>query len=395
MRWFRNRRAWPVVAVAVMVMATTASLPASDASAAAGDWIDTGFGAQGVAAAPAGVVGGQFAIDPADRSVVASPVASTVTNLMRLTADGVVDPTFAGGGRSVPGRPGRVHVDAGGTVSLLAPTASLVGAVVWRFTDAGEPDTGFGDGGSVSIVDDSSTVTPIGLLDRPGGGLLVVFGISAASGAMETRLVALTSSGAPDSSWAPGSPEPGVLVVPQNPKAVAADGDAVVLLADTGGTTPSGFLLRFTASGAPDAGFGSGGRSDLPGNSQFLATALAVDAGAVFVVGTSRSPAGVLGLAKVLPNGFLDPTYGTGGIARGTIPPPPNACGSTGLRVAVQAGRGTVIGTRSGCGGALVIDRFAPTGALDPTFGAAGELAFSFTVIPFIVTYSCSRPGGP
>ena len=110
-----------------------------------------------------------------------------------------------------------------------------------------------------------------------------------------------------------------MLVVPQNPVAVAADGDAVVLLADTGGTTPSGFLLRLTASGAPDAGFGSGGRSDLPGNSQFLATALVVDAGAAFVVGTSRTPVGVLALAKVLPNGSLDPTYGTGGIARGMI----------------------------------------------------------------------------
>jgi uncharacterized delta-60 repeat protein len=380
-----------------MVLAATVVLPLPTASADNGDWLDASFGAQGVASRPPGVIGGQFTIDPADRLIVATPVDANSTSLVRLTADGAQDLSFAGGGRNVAKRPGAVHADAGGTVSLLTMEINRVAPVVWRFTAAGEPDTSYGPDGSVSIVDTTSTVSAIGLLDRPGGGLLAVLRVVTAGGQSVTYLVALTSAGTPDTNWAPGSAQPGVLVLPNNPRAVAADGDAVVLLTETADSVPTTFLQRLTAAGAPDTTFGPGGRFDLRAASQFLPSgALAVDGGAAFVAGTLPA-SGRIGVAKVLANGSLDPGFGTGGIATGA---PPNGCAATAVKLSARAGRVAAGGIASvSCANLLRVDRFTSTGTLDEAFGTGAKCGWAPSrardrARSACSTSGCSRPVG-
>ena len=99
---------------------------------------------------------------------------TSVTRVVRVTADGAIDPTFGGGVvQSFPTSMRRLHVDAGGTVTLLGTPSGVTGIRVWRFTAAGDPDPGFGQAGIVSLLDGINN-RPAGIIDRPGGGVIVV-----------------------------------------------------------------------------------------------------------------------------------------------------------------------------------------------------------------------------
>ena len=284
----RIRRIGQAGAVIAMVLAATVVLPGPAASASIGDWLDTTFGAGGISILPGeegSFPGGTYAIDSADRSYVATSDSSSMTRVRRLTVDGQIDPTFAGGATVTrAGQPGTVHVDAGGTVTLATIVAPQPGALVSRFTVTGDPDPGFGSGGTVSILDGQPSARAKAILDRPGGGVLVV--LAATSAPVVTYLVALTSTGALDPTWAPGAPQPGVLVVPGGALAAGPDGDQVVVLSHLDSPSRADVVMRFTATGAIDTGFGSGGQFVLPDISTFIARTMVVSDGAYLVGGT-------------------------------------------------------------------------------------------------------------
>jgi uncharacterized delta-60 repeat protein len=370
----RFRRAVQGGAVAAMVLAATITLPIPTASAASGDWFDTSFASQGVALLPTGFGGGEFTTDSADRLYVTRSPDPATTHLRRLTPDGAPDSTFAADDPVVPGLAQQLHADAGGTITLVTQASAVSGLRVSRFSATGAPDASFGTGGFVNILASTqeSSLEAVAVLDRPGGGLLIVV----SAGVSGSFLVALTGTGAPDSSWGTGSPESGVSQVPGHSRSAVADGAAVVVLCIDAGSSPQvASLLRLTAAGAPDTSFAPAGRLQLSTTNEFDPASLAAGAGAYFVVGTrlTHGSPSVTTVAKVRSTGSLDPDFGTAGFATG----PTNACNSNGHRVVVSAGRLVVQSARP-CGTiAMVVDRFTAAGALDPTFGAGGELAFA------------------
>ena len=183
----------------------------------------------------------------------------------------------------------------------------------------------------------------------------------------------MTSTGALDGSWAPGSPQPGVLVIPINTRVAVADGDGVALLTPPT-ASPRQAVFRVTSAGVLDPGFGVDGRFDLPGTDVFSAGSLTADGGAMFVGGASTTAAGRgLAVLKVLPTGSLDPTFGVSGIAHGAR----SECGAFGLAISIRSGQIVAGGLRSGCGSPTLIDRFSSSGVPDPSFGTAGELGFT------------------
>lgn len=175
----------------------------------------------------------------------------------------------------------------------------------------------------------------------------------------------------------------------------AAEGQGKVVVAGVGGSLSSGVnrgtLLRYDASGAPDAAFGANGHFDLslPNSvySQLNRVAVEPD-GSVVAVGFTYSGfnrssgfgpcdgCSQVVVVKLNPGGALDPSFGEGGIVRlggaGNVP----AMQATDLAI-LGDGRILVSGTTQSYYPSFAIARLTPSGTLDPTFGQSGLVVTS------------------
>lgn len=173
---------------------------------------------------------------------------------------------------------------------------------------------------------------------------------------------------------------------------ISAGGDAVraLILQPDGMIVAAGFagvggaadfaLARYLQDGSLDTSFGSGGIvvADLGWADEIRDAALQPD-GSIVVGGLSRSQTFYdFALARYLPDGTLDPGFGTGGMvttdlgaqdvirgialqADGAIV----AAGYTGIGEGLYEGGG-------GVGGDVAVARYLPDGTLDPDFGMGG-----------------------
>ena len=162
---------------------------------------------------------------------------------------------------------------------------------------------------------------------------------------------------------------------------VQSNGDVVAVGESGAGTNTSLLLARFTASGALDSSFGSGGMvrgpavSGAPGS---LGRAVAIQSdGKIVVVGegsdaSGSAPKGLL-IERYSSSGALDTSFGSGGVV--------NEFGSTsgaGYAVAIQSD-GKIVATGSdnaaGSGGVtprVAVVRLNPAGSLDSSFAGGG-----------------------
>jgi uncharacterized delta-60 repeat protein len=170
--------------------------------------------------------------------------------------------------------------------------------------------------------------------------------------------------------------------------ATAPDGDIVEAAGDV--------VARFSASGSLDTAFGELGLVNvaLPGHARFELGDVGVDPeGRVVLVGSALTGSGAkarsaAAILRYLPDGQLDPSFGSGGVVIGTFG---LRSGSLGGRAAVDASLGGVdqqgritfvlstSETEARCGGpaqatthARALARLTPAGALDSTFGNGG-----------------------
>lgn len=347
-------------------------------------------------------------------------------------AAGDLDPTFGTGGRTVlPG--------ASATASALAPDGGLLlagvsalgprSAAVGRLAPSGAPDTAFGVGGlqfydlggtddiatAIASLPDGrivvagsrfeaatdtsefaalrlradgsvdSTFAGTGIQDFPGSnaglagavapdGSIVVAGSSAGTGITDFAVARFTASGEPDTGFGTGGKSQldfaGGL---DEARAVALAPDGrIVVAGDTGaglGGVRDMAVLRLTAGGLGDAGFGVLGRSrvDFGATASGEAIALAPD-GRIVVAGTA---AGDLAVARLNPGGYFDTTFGAGG--RSLVDFGGN---DRGAAVAVAASGKIIVAGRSG--GDFAVARLQPNGAPDTTFGPGGRVRIDF-----------------
>lgn len=126
-------------------------------------------------------------------------------------------------------------------------------------------------------------------------------------------------------------------------------------------------MVRYEAGGPLDAGFGTGGivRTPLGFEGSGEAVALQPD-GAIVVAGTTRAASFVTGgvVARYLPDGTLDTTFGSGGLVF-TSDPYSDVLVDPDGRIVVAGRRGVE----------LVLARFAADGSPDPTLGGTGSVA--------------------
>jgi uncharacterized delta-60 repeat protein len=144
-------------------------------------------------------------------------------------------------------------------------------------------------------------------------------------------------------------------------------------------------VWRWLPNGDLDRSFGAGGfvANDLGMFPMPHTVALLAD-GKILVGGQIECPGLQLcfGIVRYNPNGSLDGTFGTSGVAHATFPG--SRCGCDLRDLAVQRdGRIVAVGWRFRGGDAqddmlLAIARFLPDGRLDPSFSRDGRLSFDF-----------------
>jgi uncharacterized delta-60 repeat protein len=157
--------------------------------------------------------------------------------------------------------------------------------------------------------------------------------------------------------------------------AVQPDGKIVVVGSTTSVAVSEFALVRYEPDGSLDPAFGAGGRvvTDLgPGSGVASAVALQAD-GKIVVAGQSIASTRDFAIARYMPDGSLDPSFGGDGVVLTDVGGEDGASG-----VAVQPdGRIVAAGFSAAAGFAAVdfaLARYEPNGDLDSTFDGDGKV---------------------
>jgi uncharacterized delta-60 repeat protein len=353
--------------------------------------LDTSF-AGGKAVMPAGAsddYAHAVAVQADGKIVVAGGSAENLGDfaVVRLERDGDLDPSFGDGGLVTTSLPGvssevayAVAVQSGGEIVVAgAATSTATGRdfALVRYTEDGELDETFGDGGVVvtSFTNDSDTAYALVLQDD---GKIVVGGsanLGTSATGVDFALARYNQDGSLDESFGTGGKLTTSLVA-------NGGGDTIyaLALAEVEGETrivaaggEGDFLLaRYRADGALDTSFGDAGKVvGLFGSSIGAARAVQHDAdGRVLVAGHSHHD---FALARLTAMGAPDASFGEQGLVL-TAVSTDNWDEARGLAVeesgAIVVGGFVYEGNTSAGDFALV--RYDDSGALDAAFGEAG-----------------------
>ena len=238
--------------------------------------------------------------------------------LVRVRANGSLDPAFAGGGidRLAGLQAGAdMTLEPDGSIALVATTGTSPGTriVVAHLSAEGAPDPAFGTGGRQTIATAGENAQAVAL--SPGGDIVVL--------GSPVLLAALTPSGALDPGFGGGAP---VLAAQETTGATDPDqallvqpGGALEVLYESGACPEYGLCVaRYTPQGRLDATFGSAGNVTLSllqsagspndeGNGP-TGTLLPAPAGDTLVVVPTSSDAPEF--LRLLPSGAPDPGFG-------------------------------------------------------------------------------------
>jgi uncharacterized delta-60 repeat protein len=186
-------------------------------------------------------------------------------------------------------------------------------------------------------------------------------------------------------------------VVAVVPMASRGDGSLLVIRRQYQSPTFSAAVQRLTPSGMVDTAFGNGGVALLPAPATFDPAAIAEDAQGRILVG-GLYPGAAVALARLLPDGSIDRSFGSDGLAAPSSPSGPastpchyqkGSAAAKALRVVALAdGRVTVFGNSSegyflypqffSTYACVLVARFDDSGRLDASFGTAGLVLSAF-----------------
>jgi uncharacterized delta-60 repeat protein len=174
----------------------------------------------------------------------------------------------------------------------------------------------------------------------------------------------LTPSGAVDASYGSG----GVSVLGPVGSAwgmvLQPNGDAVLGGQQTYNGTQVFMVARLLPSGAPDQGFGRSGIVTVPIGSKAAGMAVALqDNGDILMTGNASADTPQIATVRLLPDGSLDPSFGTAGIATFV---------GSGVNAMTLESSGEILLAGAGPSATLL----STAGAIDPAFGKRG-MAFA------------------
>ena len=311
-------------------------------------------------------------------------------SLARLNTDGTLDTSFGNSGKVMTDFSPLAHQDDV-LAAALQPDDKIVlagfihvtqsGNLLWavmRFNPDGSVDNSFGTDGKVtlSLVGSPSnqafavTVTP--------SGEVVVAGTYWNGNSLQTGVVRLSSTGSVIGimtnfqETGPGGYN--------KPNAIRVQPDGKIV---TGGYfNPGGQnvynikLVRFNPDGTPDSGFGTGGVVwENAGINEVINNIELLPDGRIVACGTRSSDFLVM---RFLPNGQLDPSFGTNGRAVTTF----NSSYAIPEMVVRPNGKILLAGRSVND---IAVAYYNADGSPDTTFNGTGKLAFNFPTGSFVI----------
>lgn len=389
-------------AIASVLLALALLVPASAAPAAVPGELDPSFGIGGKVQAPFGpesFAGGVAVQADGKILVTGAPQGSQGFSVARLLPSGNLDPSWGSGGVATTplgefSFAEDVAVQPDGKVVVVgeAPGPENEDFAIVRYLSNGEPDPSFGDGGIVILpvgaLGDQAHSVAIG----PGGRIAVV-GVAELPSFRDTVGVAmLESDGTPEAAFAgdgtttiqteSGEDDRG--------EGVAFQPDGKIVIADsTGAGGGDGFtLIRLGLDGKTDSSFGGDGivETPIPGEGEVESGRVSdvviqpdgkiVGGGYGFdYIGEPPEYVGKFAIARYLPNGELDPSFGSGGIVGVRLP----GLHSYGRALGLAADGKLILGGTHDVSEvpleeheAPALVRFNPNGSLDSGFGKGG-----------------------
>ncbi len=334
------------------------------------------------------------------RCSVALAILATLTLIsLGEGAPGDLDPTFGVGGKVTTDFGG---LNDGARALVQQPDGKLVAAgqaeagdfdfALARYLPDGSLDPTFGTGGMVTT--DFGTFPFAAALVQQADGKLVAGGPTDAGGCCDFALVRYLSDGSLDPTFGVGGKvttdfggfEAAAALVQQ------PDGKLVAAGLSTAGSAPATdfALARYLPDGSLDPTFGVGGKvtTDFEGGG---ASALVLQPdGKLVAAGNSRLTGLVsdFALARYLSDGSLDPTFGVGGKVTTDFG------GFDRIAALILQSDGKLVaGGNSGSGSGLpsfALVRYLPDGSLDPTFGVGGKVTTDFEGGAWPPPWSCS-----
>ena len=267
------------------------------------------------------LVGG--AVIPTTGTVVPFGIAQSVFALVRLNADGSFDETFGTGGVVT------TPTDGGAVAGLLQPDGRIVAVgqsasfvVAARYNADGSLDPSFGTGGVASVPISDFGVEAAAL--QPDGKLVIAGAHPWPSALPDFALIRLLPGGGLDLSFdgdGLATADFGVIEYGRS-VTVLADGRLVVAgsWAASAADWPGDFALtRFMPDGSVDTTFGNAGLSTADsGDPDQAEQVIQLPNGKLQVAGWTdvSGPKSDFLLARFLPDGLLDTSFGTGGLLR-------------------------------------------------------------------------------
>jgi len=266
---------------------------------------------------------------------------------------------------------------AGGELTIA--TATERSALLVRLRGDGAPDPGFASKGTLLARFPDKRLADIAL--QPDGRFLLA--------STEGKVARFLPDGTPDTSFGVAgvaAPLPPEVVHEYVLDAIAVQADGRVLLSGIGpeqlGKAMPFLLARLDANGSLDPSFGAGSGFRLtslaPHTRQEGTAVVALSDGRILLGGEfeplgSGQPRSQLALLRFLPDGDLDPSYGTAGAV---VTRPRGQANDTGSDLVVQPdGRVVVAGQ---AGGRVLVSRFLPGGGPDRSFGGDGFVLTRF-----------------
>ncbi len=213
-------------------------------------------------------------------------------------------------------------------------------------------------------------------------GKIVAGGVSDASGAERFTLARYTAAGKLDTTFGVGGAVTTSFGGTLDRAAAVTLHQGNILAVGTAfgvGVGPDFALARYTSNGSLDTSFGAGGKVVTDFGESDKLSAVAIDADDTIVVIGNAPQGGIcrFGLARYLPNGSLDASFGTGGRVQSDLghegPVPSD------VAIDPRSRKIVAVGTADDRGGEFLVARFNADGSLDSTFGTGGVV---FTAIP-------------
>lgn len=256
---------------------------------------------------------------------------STLIGLSQYTSSGAPDLAFGSGGlarlrygaNTTPTRLAALLRQADGTLLAAGQGWSCsaydcADLMVARLSDSGVPDINFGSGG-YALVDAGEAEMAVDLAVQ-NGGKIVTAGITGSASYPRLVLARFDPTGVLDPGFGTGGlfRSSDITTTVMSPAALALQTDDKLIIAgwQEDGSGEDFLVARFLVDGALDPGFGSGGwlRLDFGGQDRARDIIVQPD-GAIVVAGETRPAGGSadFALARLDPDGDLDPDFGSGG----------------------------------------------------------------------------------